>query len=249
MPYMAIDGKVYIAPRQGSGDPGAFRYLGKTSGFSFGLEPSVVERKETETGQRFTALRSIDEKKASMSLKLEEFSKENVALALWGAAAVIAAGTVTAEVLPTGLVANDYARLKKQKVSSVVVKDSAGSPATLTAGTHYNVTNADLGMIQFINVGSFVQPFKVNYANAAVDNVPMFGVVPGKWWIRLEGVNRQDANKPVLVELYNCDLDPLKDFATKGDISEMDLSGAPLYDETKASDTTLGQFGRIVMLP
>lgn len=249
MGFFAFDGKVFIAPRQSNGNPGAFRYLGKTEGFQFGMQTKKTEIKEKESGQRLTALSLIDEKTASLQVDIREWNKENVALGLWGQVGSIAAGTVTAEPGPNPLAAGDHWRLQKPKVSSVVVKDSAGSPATLTLGTHYEIENSDFGMLKILDMASFVQPLKADYSNALMVNIPMFGVIPGYWWVRLEAVNRADATAPALVEFYNVSLDPLADFATKPDsgASTINLSGAPLYDELKAGDATLGQFGRIVM--
>ena len=49
------------------------------------------------------------------------------------------------------------------KVSSLVVVDSAGTPATLTAGTHYTA-DLDFGALQFLDTTGFTAPFKAAYS-------------------------------------------------------------------------------------
>lgn len=79
---------------------------------------------------------------------------------------VIVAGTVTDEVQPAGLVAGDVITTNNKRISSVVITDSAGSPATLTLTTDYVITDAHDGIITLVNVTGFTQPFHVAYAYA-----------------------------------------------------------------------------------
>lgn len=249
MPYFSGQGKCYIAARDGSGNPLAFRYLGDVSGVQVSLEVDRVEHTEHTSGERLTDLRLDRAKSASMVLTIDEWSKENVGLALRGTPEQIASGTVTNETAPGSLVVGDIVRTVKPKISSLVVKDSAGSPGTLTVGTHYRVNSADHGSVEFLNLGTFTQPFKFDYSNGAVWNVPMFGLGNVERWFRFEGLNTADSNKPVLVELYKVSFDPQRAFdLISDDISRAELNGSPLYDATKVADTVLKQFGRVVFL-
>lgn len=245
--YFSGQGKVFLASAA-NGVPGAFRYVGNAK-LSLALSSDVVEHQESTSGNRLTDARLVRTKKAEATLTLEEWTAENLALAFYGQSAAIAAGTVTAEALTTGLVANDYVRLAKPDVSSVVVKDSAGAPATLVAGTHYNVSSAKHGALQFLNVGTFVQPFKVDYSYAGGTNIALFTQPAPERWLRFEGINTADNNKAVLIELYRAAFDPSKalDVITE-DFGKLELAGACLYDSTKVGDATLGQFGRYVQM-
>lgn len=168
-------------------------------------------------------------------------------MALYGAASTIAGSTVVAETFPTVAV-GDYVKTARQKLSSIVVKDSAGTPATLTLGTHYEVTSADHGTIKFLNLASFTPPFKIDYTYAAVDNVNMFTQGSVDRWIKFDGLNTVDTNKACLVELFKCSVDPVSQIDFIGDdIMKFELSGGALYDSTKAADTVLGQFGRLIL--
>lgn len=246
MPYFSGQGKVYVATAA-AGVPGTFRHVGNCPIMNVQLETDVLEHKEATSGQRLTDLRLIRGKTAKFSFTIEEFDKDNLALALYGAGSTIAASTVVAEVFPT-VVVNDYVKTAKQKLSAIVVKDSAGTPVTLTLGTHYEVTSADHGTIKFLNLAAFTQPFKIDYSHAVVTNVNMFTQGFSDRWIKFDGLNTVDTNKACLVELFKCSFDPASqiDFIND-DIMKFELSGGALYDSTKASDTTLGQFGRVIL--
>ena len=253
MPFFSGQGKVFAGTRDVNGNAQAFRYLGNCAALSVSLETDVLEHKESTSGQRLTDLRLIRQKTAQFSAQLEEFEPKNLALAMYGADSTIAAGSFvdpgTPDTLPSGIVAQDFVRLRRQDISSLSIKDSAGSPATLTLNTHYRIESAKHGSIQFLNVGTFVQPFKAFYTFAAATNVNMLtGALPERWF-RFEGLNTADGNKPVLVELYRVALNPLRELGLISDeLLQMELSGNGLYDATKAADAELGQFGRIVLL-
>ncbi len=251
MPYLSLQGKVYVATAV-NGVPGVFRELGNVNGLSVSLETDVFEHKESSTGQRLTDLRLITSKKASLSFKLEDFTRQNLALGLHGVGAQIVGGNVTAEALPNPVAVGDFVRLQRQKVSSVVVTDSTATPKTLAQGTNYSVNSSDLGSLSFLNLtigAPYVQPFRAAYSSATVDNINMFTQPLPEVWLRFEGINTADSNKGILVELYRAALSPASNLALITDeLASLDLSGSVLYDSTKAADVTLGQFGRIVMV-
>ena len=246
--YFSGQGKLFIASRLSSGLPGPLRFLGNVPELKIGLKTEKLEHKESTSGQRLTDLSLITGKSSSIEFPLEDFSQDNLALALFGNKSSIAASTVTAEVMPTAAV-GDYLRLRYGKVSAVVVKDSAGTPATLTLGTDYSINSADHGSIKILNLGAFTQPFKVDYSYALQANVGMFQAAAVDRWLRFEGLNTANELKPVLVELYKVSLDPLSELALIGDnLTKLTLSGAALYDDLKVGDAVLGQFGRVVDL-
>lgn len=252
MGYYRGQGKVLLATRDGSGNAGPLRYLGKTAEVNGGLQAQTQSRKESETGQRLTALRYSTDNQASLSFKIEDAFAKNWALAFRGTAGTIAAGTVSGEVLASGAVVGDILRLAKPDATSIVITDSTGSPKTLTLGTNYRVFNAKTGSIEIIDLtagGPFVQPLKAAYSNALADSVPMFTAAEVPYWFRFEGLNDVDSGKAVLIEFYKVYLDPTQTFPFKGDEpATFDINGAPVYDDTKAADAVLGQFGRVVLM-
>lgn len=248
--YFSGQGRCYIAERDTNGKSKGFRDVGDVSGLNFALATELIEHNEHTSGQRLTDLRLERRKSATMQTIVDEFSKENIALACRSTAGTIASGTVTNETFTgTGVVVGEIYRTAKPVISSVVVKDSAGSPATLTLGTHYEITDAKAGMIKFLNLASFTQPFKVDYSNGAVDNVPLFTVGLVERWFRFVGLNSANSDKKVMIDLYRVSFDPLRQFdLISDDITRFELNGSVLYDSTKVGDSELGQFGRVTIL-
>lgn len=79
--------------------------------------------------------------------------------------------TVTGEAINSGAmpVVNTKYYLANKKVSSLVITDSATTPATLVYGTHY-ISDNESGSVQFLNVTGFTAPIKASYiANKSID--------------------------------------------------------------------------------
>lgn len=247
--YASFQGRVYLGKRDINGEPIEVRSPGNVADLSLSLKTDVIEHYESQTGQRAVDLRLVKQKSATVALTIEEFTKENLALALYGSHVAAAGGSVTDE--PVGgatPVVGDRYFLAHPKVSALTVVDSAGTPATLTAGTHYTA-DLDFGAIQFIDVTGFTAPFKAGYTFGAVTEIGIFTQPLPERYLRLEGVNTAAGNAKVLIELYRVAFDPLKKFdIISNDLNKFELEGSLLADSTKPYDAVLGQFGRIVQL-
>lgn len=246
MAYFSGQGRVYIGTRDSNGNPQAMRWLGNVPELKVSLNVETIEHKESYSGQRLTDLSLIKGKDGEFSCAIENFSIENLELTLYGQTSSVTSGTVTNEALPTGAVAGGIYLLANQFVSSVVVKDSAASPATLTAGTHYKV-HAEQGAIELLNITGFTQPFKVDYSYGAAKRLAMFKSAQPEVWLRFDGLNTADSNSRVIVDLYRVVLNPTKDLSLIGDdIQKFELSGRVLADTTKSDTGPLGLFGRVI---
>lgn len=249
MQAVSLQGNVYLATRDANGNPGVFRHVGNAPAIEITPEVNNVERFESTSGQRLQAGRLQLGKTMNLSLTLDEWTKENLALALYGTSATIASGNVTGEALPTGVAQNDYVRLANQDVSSVVINDSAGTPAQLVEGTDYEITSAKHGTIKIIgDLSGYTAPFDADYDFAGGINVAMFDAAPVELWMMVDGVNTAQANLPVKAELYRVLFDPVGSLALihNDGYGQFELSGSALYDDTKVGDATLGQFGRMI---
>lgn len=247
--YASFQGRVYLGKRDVNGNPIEVRTPGNVAELSLSLKTDVIEHYESQTGQRAVDLRLVKQKSATVALTIEEFTKENLALALYGNYLSSASGSVTDEVVggTTPLVGERYF-LAHPKVSALTLKDSAASPATLTAGTHYTA-DADFGAIQFLNLTGFTAPIKASYTYGAVTEIGIFTQPLPERYLRLEGVNTAAGNAKVMIELYRVAFDPLKKLdIISNDLNKFELEGSLLADATKPYDAVLGQFGRIVMI-
>ncbi len=247
--YASFQGRVYLGKRDLNGNPTDLRPIGNVSELEISFKTDTLEHYESMSGQRAQDHRMIKTKSSSISLTIDEFTRENLALALYGTAASTIGGTVTDE--PVGgltPVIGDRYPLAHPKASTVVVKDSAGTPATLTAGTHYTV-DANFGSLQFLNVTGFTAPFKASYAYGAVEEIGIFTQPLPERYLRLEGVNTAQSDSPILVELYRVAFDPLKKLSLiSNDYNKFELEGSLLSDSTKPYDAAMGQTGRIVQI-
>ena len=191
----------------------------------------------------------VKQKSATVNLTIEEFTKENLALALYGNHVTGAGGSVTDE--PVGgllPIVGDRYFLAHPKVAALVLTDSAASPATLTAGTHYTA-DTDFGALQFLDITGFTPPFKASYTFGTATEIGIFTQALPERFLRLEGINTAQGNAKVLVELYRVAFDPLKEISFISDeYNKFELEGSLLADTTKPFDALLGQFGRIVQL-
>lgn len=248
--YLSLQGRVFIGERDANGNPTKLVSPGNVAALTLALKTDIVEHFETSTGQRSLDQQLIKSKGASCKLTIEEFTKENLALALHGTSSTVTAGTATAEVVSTTAptLGNRYL-LEHQKVSSVVITDSAAeTPATLVAGTNYTL-DADFGALTFTQVTGFTAPIKAAYSYAAVTDIGLFTATMPERFVRFEGINTAASNAPVLVELYRVVFDPLKDLSLiSNDFNKFELDGKLLTDNTKSTTAALGQFGRITQI-
>ena len=247
--YASFQGRVYLGKRDAMGNPIEVRSPGNVAELKLSLKTDVLEHYESQTGQRTLDHRMVKQKSATVNLTIEEFTKENLALALYGNFVTGAAGTVTGE--PLGGVApviGDRYFLAHPKVSTLVVTDSATTPATLALGTNYTA-ETDFGALQFLEITGFTAPFKASYAFGVATEIGIFTQPLPERYLRLEGLNTAQGNAKVLVELYRVAFDPLKEISFISDeYNKFEMEGSLLADASKPFDAALGQFGRIVQL-
>ena len=251
--YASFQGRVYLGKRDINGNPIEVRSPGNVADLSLSLKTDVIEHYESQTGQRAVDLRLVKQKSATVALTIEEFTKENLALALYGNHETGTGGSVTNEAIGPNAggatpVVGDRYFLAHPKVSALSIVDSAGTPATLTLGTHYTA-DVDFGAIQFLDVTGLTAPFKASYTYGAVTEIGIFTQPLPERFLRLEGVNTAASNAKVLIELYRVAFDPLKKFdIISNDLNKFEMEGSLLADASKPYDAVLGQFGRIVQL-
>lgn len=110
---------------------------------------------------------------------------------LYGTKAAVAGGSVSATAFrQTTAAVGDYLPLpsNKTKVSSLVVTDSAGSPATLVLGTDYEA-DVDAGIVKILSLGSYTQPFKAAFTEAAGTSVDIFQTTPPLQGLHFKGIS------------------------------------------------------------
>lgn len=247
----SLQGKVYSAVRNATtGVPGTRTWLGNVSAASVALTTENSNKNESYSGSRLLYGTLQKSKSAAITMTMDEWLPEPLALGLYGTSAAITGASVTNEVAPTGLVIGSQIQSAHQFITSLVVHDSAGSPATLVLGTDYSVVSASLGLISILGLGTYVQPFKLNYTYATGSQLQMFSnTKPPERWITFDGENT-NTGEPIIAELYRCQFDPVKAFGLiDDDWGGLELSGTVLYDSINAAISNLGGFGRLITGP
>lgn len=121
--YYSGQGVVMAAERDALGNPKGFDPLGNVSDLKITVSTSVLEHKESHTGQRGTDLRLTTETKCALSMTVENFIAKNLANALRGSATDIAAASVTGEALKA--YRGKVSALRNIKVSALTIKNGA----------------------------------------------------------------------------------------------------------------------------
>lgn len=249
--YYIGQGRVAIADLDANKNPQKLLFVGNVPEAQISFNTEVIEHFESQSGRRQQDRRRIRQLSGELTVTLEEVKKENLALLFWGTPISRSAGSVTDEVLPSGLIAGDTVVLKNANItaSSVVITDSDTPPASV-ASTDYTV-DAEHGTITFTNVTGYTQPFKVDYSfgsNATI--VPMITDLGRERFFRFHGLNiGNDPTEKIIVELYRVIFDPVQNFALLNEeYAKFELKGSVLADPTKEADPQLGQFGRIILL-
>lgn len=233
--YFSGQGALLLAERDGSGNPLGFRPVGNISDLTIGIETEQFEHKESCTGVRATDLTIIQETSANVSFTMESLDKENLALALFGTSATVAASSVTDEAV---IGYHDlWSALANVDVSTVVVTDVGGA-TTYTEDTDY-VVDYTAGSIKVLSTGAITdtQSLEVDYAYGAQEDIQAFtsGSKPVRY-ARFQGINTADNDKPFVVDIFKLELSPLAELALINDeISQMEVEAEALSDALQSS--------------
>lgn len=247
--YYSGQGVVMVGDRNAtSGKPEGLLPVGNVSDLKISIGTTVIEHKESQTGQRGIDLRLTTETKCTLSMTMENFIAANLATALRGASTAVTGATITGEAVSSkrGMVAP----LAHMKVSAVTVKEGA---TTLTAYTNDTTTwdyklNADAGSI-LLNDGSgigvagltggtagAVVSLTVDYTYATQNQIDALTLGTQEKFLRFEGLNTADTNAPVVIEVFKFSVDPLKELSMISDtVQQFVLEGNVLADPLRTS--------------
>lgn len=253
--YMLGKGGIYVAARDVNGNPGVFSDMLECPVFE--LEPAIEYKdnfKTSKSGPNEQDMHLEYQRTLTGSITMKEPTAANLAYILHGEVAAEVTGSYTGnDPLPTVAV-GDIVKLPGDHVglTSIVLKDSTGSPITLTLGTHYSIVDADAGLIKFISItaASVVQPFKAfsyTYKDSS-DTKILTKTLPNKCLL-FSGINLADLDtnnlpKPIICQLHNVSIAPASKFALKAEDFDMyEMKFVALLDPLKAVTTSLGRFG------
>lgn len=234
--YFSGQGVLLLAERTAGGLPTGFRPVGNVSALTLGISTTVYQHKESQSGVRAVDLEIIQEIAANVSMTMESLNEDNLALALYGTATIVASGTVAAAYSVWGY--HDlWSNLNHVNVSSLVIQDNTDT-TTYVSGTDY-LTNEAAGSFKTLSTGSIGdgEELHVTYDYAAQEEIQ--GLISGSApirWARFEGLNTADGDNPVVVDVFKLSVQPLQELALINDeIAQMTVEAKALSDATKVT--------------
>lgn len=319
--YFSGQGVVMLASKLASGKPGRLRPVGNVSDLKITAAATVVNHKESQTGQRGTDLRLQTGVEGGLSMTMENFDRYNLAQALRGNITPVAGATIVAEainVYPGAVSAAAHINISavavKQGLTTltayvndttpydyrpytdggsfawndgstiawaglgvaasaiavgattqitlaatanavvgglIYVRGYTGADAAAINGHSYTITAVDATHITFaFNSASLTlvatgsknvwdgQAATVDYTYS--DQVVVDALTQGisDIWMRFEGLNTAEDNKPVIIEVFRFSTDPLKELAMISDtIANFVLEGSVLLDAQQLAST------------
>jgi hypothetical protein len=243
-------GVVSHAPRDGSGQPGDFKWGGNAPDFVVSLATETLEHKESYTGKRLVDSRITTETNATISITVDDFKEANLELGLYGTAAAIAGGAVVDEaVLATVPKLGEIYSLKSTgRVSAVTLEGNA----VLIDAEQYEVDAS--GNIQFLDLTDIAAPITASYTNAASRRVAAFKTSAPERYVRLASLNTAvptsggDFTRRI-INLFRTRFDPTENIGLINDeFATMVLNGSVLVDPLRSASGDEGQFLEIIDL-
>lgn len=233
--YYSGQGIFSVAEKDASGNPLGFTEIGNVPEATIDIEVEKEEHKESQSGQRAVDLTTIKSKKGRLSMTVENFESSVLALGLHGTSSVIAAASITDEVVvmkhdkpvPTYMA-------KWSTPNNIVVKSNDGL-VTYVLDTDYTL-DADWGMITALSTGAItdLEACKVSYDHESTVNLEVFESPAPERWVRFHGVNTADSLAKKVVDIYKVSFDPVTGYSLiSDDIQGMELNGDILYDDTR----------------
>lgn len=252
--YVEFQGKFFLAKRT-SNVRGEIFFVGNVP--SGKISPAFSRREHTEStsNNRLVDHTQVTQKKAVLSLTLEDIQKKNLEIALAGKIVTAASSSYsgsTYDTFPSALAVGSLVKLEKQKPTAIIVKDSAATPATLTPDTHYKIHDAKHGIIEILSLGTFTQPFRAQYSYGGVDIITAFeGDDSQEWYGYCALYNTfPNSDQAIALEIFRMQFDPTKvlELINNDNQGTIEIDGIVLRDSTAAADSEKGGYFRKVYL-
>lgn len=246
-------GNVYLSPRDEDGNIGVATLKICTDTLVLGLTEETFSHFNKCGAVDVEDFRGTKSQSAEITMTLSDIADaEIMAIGMKGRIdAAGTAGTVTDEVLPTGVVVGDAYFLggntAHQAITGLTVTDSAGSPATLVVDDDYTL-DEETGRMEFLDVTGFTQPFKASYGYTDGEQVSFFTNPTQEYALRYDYINKANANRRGMVEIYRTRFSPFDALDLQPDeLSIPTMTGGALADPNKEDTDRLGRFGRIIL--
>lgn len=212
-----------------------FRPIGNVPGIGIKQNVEKGEHRESMSGLNVKDAEWIKSIDVGLTLEVDHFDKKAYELYTAGTyTAKVSVTPVVGQVLAGGatVAVGDRFDLGVMNVSAVTIKDSTGSPKTLTLGTNYTL-DTDTGVITLTNVttgGPFMGPLKADYTPGAYDEIKGMTTPSSYYALMFEGLN-QVTNKKEKRIMKKVTLPPASELPfISEDAAKVTIEGAILKD-------------------
>lgn len=175
---------------------------------TFDRESNPYRANDLSGGECVEYVADENNKAATGTLTLELMSNvaANLGVMLSSAVTTVAAAAADQETCPTVAV-NDAVKTDfLPDPDTIVVKDSAGTPATLVLGTDYEFIAKKSGFIRFLNITGYTQPFTIDYTKVASKQIAPMSSLGDYWYIVLAGGNERNSCGGEGERFYRCSI-------------------------------------------
>lgn len=251
--YLSLQGEIILYSRDASGNPATGFWVGDASEASFKLNESKTDYAENFTGNRATGLTLYQNVVSGFDFKALQLNTKLLTEIFRGAEVTQSTTPVTGKTISdlTGtLKVGDRFQLGAEGVSAVTIKDSTGTPKTLTANTNYEL-DATTGRVKILDAttgGPYVLPLVADFTPGTNNtSIKLLSGTRKEFHLSLVGVNTAVAGSPKgVLDLYRYQFTlPAETAMINSARAEMQISGSVLVDSLKPASGALGQYGRI----
>lgn len=249
--YFFGRGDVYLGDRDANGEAKALTHLIEVPELEITPSVSRVQNFNTNAAISSKDLDIAHKVDGTVRMVVKDFDKTIIKLGLFGAINdETGTSTFTALSFPSGIAVGDVVPVPgaKSNLSSLTITDSAGTPATLSSGTHYTVDLAT-GLVTFLNLGSYTQPFKAAGGVAAGNaGIGMLKARSAEKYLIFNGINIASNDEKVRLDLFRVAFFTAQKMGLKttGEEPQMwEFEGSILADPMRSDSATMGRYGNL----
>jgi hypothetical protein len=240
--YEHFRGALYYAVRTGDGAPAGYKFLGDAPMAKIAIDEKYEEHMESTSGlNRMDNYYPVEEK-LTLELEIDQVENETFSLLFCGGVVGVASGTIASPIALGTVAVGDFVPLGRRNLTNLVLTDSAGTPTTLTAGTHYRIADAATGLIQILSLSGLTQP--INYAaDYGAESVIPFLTEPSAE-IAVFGnlVNLAKQHEKVGLTIYRVRLNRPSEYMVIGEKVKLKVKGMILEDPVMAEELDGGPY-------
>lgn len=246
--YFIGKGRLFFANKNAAtGLATDYIWLGNVPKLTLNTTQADVEHKESYSGLNLTDKVIATGQKANASFTVEEFTRANLAYFLFGTSTSVQSATVTSETVIAKL--GGYVALANINITTWTSLVLGTAPSTVYVENTDYVINRSSGMLFFPPTSTITDgaSLRANYSCGATEKISAFtGVQNPVYWLRFDGLNQAEDNKPVIIDVYAFRPKPIGSLELiTEDFSQLDIEGMALYEDRMPDNTSDGRFFRI----